>query len=85
MTEPIIYKVDSATYHSGQMIDSLRFYYYNRRELKFFDAKCNWTWNTDTLRYYQILAEDQRQAESLAKQTYAREFHISTSFVEVVV
>ena len=85
MQEPIIYKVDSATYHSGQMIDSLRFYYYNRRELKFFDARCNWTMNPDTLRYYQILAEDQWQAKELARQTYAEEFHISKDFVEVVV
>ena len=79
MLEPIIRKVDSATYHSGQMIDSLRTCWYSRRELKFFDARCNWTMNTDTIRYYQILAED------IAKQTYADEFHISKHFVEVVV
>ena len=85
MSKPIIYKVDSAAYHSGQMIDSLRFYWYSRQELKFFDARCNWTVNTDTLRYYQILAEDKWQAEDIAKQTYADEFHISKNFVEVVV
>lgn len=83
MSEPIIYKVDSATYHSGQMIDSIRYDWYRCEDLRFYDAICNWTHNTDTLRYYQILAEDQWQAESLAKQTYAREFHISTSFVDV--
>ena len=85
MPEPIIRKVDSATYHSGQMIDSLRTCWYSRRELKFFDVRCSWTMNTDTLRYYQILAEDKWQAEDIAKQTYADEFHISKSFVEVVV
>ena len=85
MSEPIIRKVDSAAYHSGRMIDTLRTYWYSRRELKFFDARCNWTMNTDTLRYYQILAEDKWQAEDIAKQTYADEFHISKNFVEVVV
>lgn len=85
MSKPIIYKVDSATYHSGQMIDPLRPYWYSRPELKFFDARCNWTMNTGTLRYYQILAEDKWQAEDIAKQTYADEFHISKNFVEVVV
>lgn len=85
MSEPIIRKVDSATYHSGQMIDALRTCWYGRRELKFFDARCNWTMNTDTLRYYQILAKDKWQAEDIAKQTYADEFHISKNFVEVVV
>ena len=29
MPEPIIRKVDSATYHSGQMIDALRTCWYN--------------------------------------------------------
>lgn len=58
MPEPIIRRVDSATYHSGQMIDALRTCRYSRQELKFFDTRCNWTMNTDTLRYYQILAED---------------------------
>lgn len=85
MSKPIVYKVDSATYHSGQMIDSLRPYWRSRLELKFFDARCNWTMNTDTLRYYQILAEDRWQAEEIARQTYAKEFHISKNFVEVVV
>lgn len=85
MSEPIIYKVDSATYHSGQMIDSLRPYWYGHRELKFFDARCNWTMNTDTLHYYQILAEDKWQAEDIAKQTYADEFRITKDFVKVVV
>lgn len=85
MSEPIVRKVDSTTYHSGQMIDSLRTCWCNRRELKFFDARCNWTMNTDTLRYYQILAEDKWQAEDIAKQTYADEFHINKNFVEVVV
>lgn len=85
MTEPVIYKVDSATYHSGQMIDSLRPYWYGRNKLKFFDARCNWTMNPDTLRYYQILAEDDQQAEQLARQAYAEEFRISKDFVEVVV
>lgn len=85
MTKPLIYKVDSATYHSGQMIDSLRLYWYGQNELKFFDARCNWTMNPDTLRYYQILAEDDRQAEQLARQAYAEEFRISKDFVEVVV
>lgn len=85
MSEPIIRKVDSATYHSGQMIDALRTCRYSSRELKFFDARCNWTMNADTLRYYQILAEDKWQAEDIAKQTYADEFHISKNFVEVVV
>lgn len=85
MTEPLIYKVYSATYHSGQMIDSLRPYWYGQNELKFFDARCNWTMNLDTLRYYQILAEDEWQAEQLARQAYAEEFRISKDFVEVVV
>lgn len=85
MTELVIYKVDSATYHSGQMIDSLRPYWYGRHELKFFDARCNWTMNPDTLRYYQILAEDDWRAEQLARQAYAEEFRISKDFVEVVV
>lgn len=85
MSEPIIRKVDSATYHSCQMIDALRTCWYSRRELKFFDARCNWTMNTDTLRYYQILAEDKWQADDIAKQTYAKEFHIIKDFVTVVV
>ena len=85
MSEPIIRKVDSATYHSCQMIDALRTCWYSRRELKFFDARCNWTMNADTLRYYQILAEDKWQADDIAKQTYAKEFHISKDFVTVVV
>ena len=83
MSEPIIRKVDSATYHSGQMIDALRTYWHSRRELKFFDAICNWTLNKDTLRYYQILAADRWEAEDIAKQTYADEFHISKNFVDV--
>ena len=83
MTEPVIYRVDGATYHSGQMIDSLRFYWYRCEDLRFYDAICNWTMNTDTLRYYQILAEDQWQAEDLARKTYANEFRISESFVDV--
>lgn len=83
MSEPIIYKVDEDEYYSGRMIDSLRFFWYSREDLRFYDAKCNWTWNKDTEKYYQILAEDQWQAEDLARKTYANEFHISESFVDV--
>lgn len=83
MSKAIIYQVDGATYHSGQMIDSLRSHWYKHHTLKFFEAICNWTLNADTLRNYQILAEDQWQAKTLAKQTYAKEFHIHDCLVDV--
>ena len=35
----------------------------------------------DTERYYHALAEDAHQAESLAIVEYAREMHVSESFV----
>lgn len=47
------------------------------------EAKCNSTWNLETERYYQILAEDDLQAKSIAKQTYAEEFHVKEYFVDV--
>jgi hypothetical protein len=51
--------------------------------MRFFDARCNWTANKVDEKYYHIMAEDEYQAESLAKQEYSREFHIGESFVEV--
>ena len=83
MTEPIIYKVDEDIYNSGRLTSSLQFYKGRTNGLQFFDARCNWTANKDTERYYHIIAEDEYQAESLAKQAYAKEFHISQDFVEV--
>ena len=83
MTEPIIYRVDEDTYNSGRLTDYLRLYKNRTNGTQFFDAKCNWTANKDTERYYHILAEDQSQAEALAVQEYARDFHIGQSFVIV--
>lgn len=83
MTEPIIYRIDEDTYNSGRLTDELRLYKNRTNGMQFFDAKCNWTANKDTERYYHILAEDQSQAEALAVQEYARSFHIGQSFVIV--
>ena len=83
MTEPIIYKVDEDTYHSGRLTDYLRLFKTRSQELQFFDARCNWTTNKCDEKYYHILAEDESQAESLAMQEYANEFHIGQSFVRV--
>ena len=83
MPKAVIHQVDGATYHLGQMIDSLRPHWYQHHTLKFFEAICNWTLSPDTLRYYQILANDQYQAKTLAKQTYAKEFHIHNCLVDV--
>lgn len=83
MNEPIIYKVDEDTYNSGRLTDSLRFYKSRLQEMQFFDAKCNWTSNNDTEKYYHIMAEDVWQAEEMARQTYAEEFHVGKSFVRV--
>lgn len=83
MTEPIIYKVDEDTYHSGRLTDYLRLFKTRSQALRFFDARCNWTANKCDEKYYHILAEDESQAESLAVQEYANEFRISQSFVQV--
>lgn len=83
MNEPIIYKVDEDTYNSGRLTDSLRLYKSRSQGMRFFDAKCNWTYNKDTEKYYHIMAEDEYQAESLARQEFARAFHIGQSFVIV--
>lgn len=83
MTEPIIYKVDEDTYHSGRLTDYLRLFKTRSQELQFFDARCNWTANKCDERYYHILAEDESQAESLALQEYADESRISQNFVRV--
>lgn len=83
MTNPMIYKVDEDTYHSGRLTESLRLFKTRSQELQFFDARCNWTQNKRDEKYYHILAEDESQAESLAVQEYANEFHISQSFVRV--
>lgn len=83
MKKPIIYKVDEDTYHSGRLTDDLRLFKIRSQELRFFDARCNWTANKRDEKYYHILAEDESQAESLAVQEYANEFHISQSFVRV--
>ena len=85
MNEPIIYKVDEDTYNSGRLTDSLRFYKSRSQGMRFFDARCNWTANKVDEKYYHIMAEDEYQAESLAKQEYSREFHIGESFVSVAV
>lgn len=83
MNEPIIYEVDEDTYNSGRLTDSLRFYKSRSKGMRFFDARCNWTANKDTEKYYHIMAEDDYQAEELARQEYARAFHIGQSFVSV--
>ena len=83
MTEPIIYRVDEDTYNSGRLTDELRMYKNRANGMQFFDAKCNWTANKQDERYYHILAEDESQAETLAVQEYARNFHIGQSFVIV--
>ena len=83
MTEPIIYRVDEDIYNSGRLTSSLQFYKGRTNGLQFFDARCNWTANKVDEKYYHIMAEDEYQAESLAKQEYAKEFHISQDFVEV--
>ena len=83
MTNPMIYKVDEDTYHSGRLTDYLRLFKTRSQELQFFDARCNWTANKRDEKYYHILAEDESQAESLAVQEYANEFHIGQSFVRV--
>lgn len=85
MTEPIIYKVDEDTYHSSRLTDYLRLFKTRSQELQFFDARCNWTANKCDEKYYHILAEDESQAESLAVQEYANEFHIGQSFVQAYV
>ena len=85
MTEPIIYKVDEDIYHSGRLTDYLRLFKTRSQELQFFDARCNWAANKCDEKYYHILAEDESQAESLAVQEYANEFHIGQSFVQVYV
>lgn len=83
MTNPMIYKVDEDTYHSGRLTDYLRLFKTRSQELQFFDARCNWTANKRDEKYYHILAEDESQAESLAMQEYANEFRIGQSFVRV--
>ena len=83
MNEPIIYRVDEDIYNSGRLTDSLRFYKSRSKGMRFFDARCSWTANKADEKYYHIMAEDEYQAESLAKQEYAKEFHISQDFVEV--
>lgn len=83
MNEPIIYKVDEDTYHSGRLTDYLRLFKTRSQELQFFDARCNWTANKVDEKYYHIMAEDEYQAEELARQTYAEEFHVGKSFVSV--
>lgn len=84
MIEPMIYRVDEATYDSGRLTDELRIYRGQSEDFQFFDAECNWTRNTDTARFYHILEEDQSQAEALAVEEYAREFCISRDFIEVI-
>lgn len=83
MTEPMIYKVDEDTCHSGRLTDYLRLFKTRSQELQFFDARCNWTANKVDEKYYHIMAEDEYQAEELARQEYARAFHIGQSFVRV--
>ena len=83
MNEPIICKVDEDTYNSGRLTGSLRFYKSRSQEMRFFDARCNWTVNKVDEKYYHIMAEDKYQAEELARQTYAEGFHIGKSFVSV--
>ena len=83
MTEPIICKVDEDTYNSSRLTDSLRFYKSRSQCMRFFDARCNWTANKVDEKYYHVMAEDEYQAESLARQEYSREFHIGESFVSV--
>lgn len=83
MTEPIICKVDEDTYNSGRLTDYLKIFKTRSQELQFFDARCNWTANKRDEKYYHILAEDESQAESLAMQEYANEFHIGQRFVQV--
>ena len=51
--------------------------------MRFFDARCNWTANKNTEKYYHIMAEDDYRAESLARQEYARAFRIGQNFVSV--
>ena len=84
MIEPMIYRVDEATYDSGRLTSELRIYRGRSENFQFFDAECNWTRNADTVRFYHILAEDQSQAEALAVEEYAREFCISQDFIEVI-
>ena len=81
MNEPIIYKVDEDTYNSGRLTDYLRLYKSRSQSMQFFDARCNWTANKSTERYYHVMAEDEYQAEELARQSYAEEFHIGLSFI----
>jgi hypothetical protein len=82
MIKPIIRQIEAYTYYSGQIIDELRPFWYQYQSLKFFEAKCNSTWNLETERYYQILATDEWQAENIAKQTYAKKFHVKEYFVD---
>ena len=82
MNKPIIRQIDAYTYYSGQMVDELRPFWYQYQSLQFFEAKRNSTWNLETERYYQILATDEWQAENIAKQTYAKEFHVKEYFVD---
>lgn len=83
MAKPIIRQIDAYTYYSGQMIDELRPFWYQYQSLQFFEAKCNYTWNLETERYYQILADDKWQAKNIAKRTYTEEFHVKEYFVDV--
>lgn len=83
MHEPIICKVDEDTYNSGRLTDYLKIFKTRSQELQFFDARCNWTTNKCDEKYYHILAEDESQAESLAMQEYANEFHIGQRLVQV--
>lgn len=45
MTNPMIYKVDEDTYHSGRLTDDLRLFKTRSQRLRFFDARCNLTQN----------------------------------------
>lgn len=83
MNGPIICKVDEDTYNSSRLTDSLRFYKSRSQGMRFFDARCNWTANKVDEKYYHIMAEEEYQAEELARQEYARAFHIGQSFVSV--
>ena len=84
MIESMIYRIDEATYDSGRLTNELQIYRGRSENFQFFDAECNWTRNTDTARFYHILAEDRSQAEALAVEEYAREFRISQNFIEVI-
>lgn len=79
MNEPQIMKVDEKLYNSGRREP---FFWPTNKNLNFYEIRCNWGLNNQTVSYYHVLAYTLRQAEDMAKKMYARTNHISELWVK---